>query len=452
MPRIVLFILLLSAGTSALPNTVSTATVFDLFSVYKLALNNAPELQIAREKLQVEKEILEKSRAGLLPSFAISAEYSRVEQKVDAIGKLVPASENHYPRKVYQATLSQPLVSFQNWYTFQAGKAQASEARAQYRESLQAFHMRIVKAYFEALRAKSKLVTRQAELDAIKRQRQQIEKQLDAGMVSFIDFQEIRAEVKRVEVTVIRAEGEVDQRLRSLQSLTARPVRHIQALATSAPQLPASSPPLSQWIGIAKSSNPRLSKVRLTVQAAREKSSAADSARYPELSLNASYQHDAASAANSGILGGEQRETNTASIGLKLEMPLYSGGRVGANQREASHRYILARQQYRQVRQDVLNKLRQQFRATEIQRRAIAAARDAVSAQGLALRAAQKGYEAGIRDLVDLVRVRRERFKAVEVLNTARFDLIMAITRLSRLSGTLDEAQLERFNQWVLGA
>lgn len=452
MPRTVLFILLLSASANGLTESFSTSTALDLFSVYKLALDNAPELQIAREKLKAEKEVFAKSRAGLLPAIAVSAEYARVEQRVDEIGGLIPASDNHYPRNAFQVTLTQPLFSLQNWHTFQAGKAQAREARARYRESLQAFRMSVVEAYFQTLRAKSKLVTRNTELEAVRRQHQQIEKQLSAGMVSILDVHEISAEVKRVEVMVIRAEGEVDQKLRSLQSLTARPIHHVQDLATFSPQLPADSLSLSQWIEKAKASNPRLNKVRLTVQTARKKSSEADSAHYPELSLSASYHREAASAANSGALDGEQRNANTASIGVKLQMPLYSGGRTSANQREASHRYLQAKEEYRQVHQDVLNNLHQQFRAAKIQRRAIAAAKDALAAQDLALRAAQKGYDAGVRDLVDVVRARRERFKAVEVFNAARFDLIMAITRLSRLGGTLDEAQLKHFNQWVSSA
>lgn len=451
MPRTVLFIVLLSGSANGLTETFSTSITLDLFSVYKLALDNAPKLQIARERLQAEKEVFAKSRAGLLPAIAVSAEYARVEQRVDEIGELVPATDNHYPRSAFQVTLSQPLFSLQSWHTFQAGKAQAREATARYRESLQAFRMSVVKAYFQTLSVISKLVTRKAELEAVRRQRQQIEKQLDAGMVSIIDVHEIRAEVKRVEVMVIRAEGEVDQKRRNLQSLTVRPVHHIQDLAAFSPQLPADSLSLAQWVEKAKVSNPKLNKVRLTVQTARKKSSAADSARYPELSFSASYHREAASAASSGALGDEQRNANTASIGVKLKMPLYSGGRTSANQREASHRYLQVKEEYRQVHQDVLNNLHQQFREARIQRRAIAAAEDALSAQDLALRAAQKGYDAGVRDLVDVVRARRERFKAVEVFNAARFDLIMAIARLSLLGGTLDEAQLKRFNQWVSG-
>jgi outer membrane protein TolC/DNA-binding CsgD family transcriptional regulator len=239
MPRIVFYILLFLLSNAASASTISTTRVFDLFSVYTLALDNAPELQVARKTLQAEKQVLAKSRAGLLPSLAISGEYSRVEQRAAAIEGLVPASDNHYPREIYQATLTQPLFNLQTWFGFQAGKAMEKEARARYRESLQDFRMRVVKAYFEALRAQSQLMTREAEFDAVKRQRRQVDKQFDAGIVSVLELQEIRAEAKRVKVSVIRAEGRVDQTFRSLQS-----------------DVPENLPSLSVLLLTAKTTNP----------------------------------------------------------------------------------------------------------------------------------------------------------------------------------------------------
>lgn len=85
-----------------------------------------------------------------------------------------------------------------------------------------------------------------------------------------------------------------------------------------------------------------------------------------------------------------------------------------------------------------------------MQRQAIDAARQALAAQKTAVNAAQQGYQAGIWDLVDLVRARRERFAAQDLLNEARFDYLLAWVRLKRLSGALNEVAIRELDQEVL--
>ncbi|WP_435102727.1 TolC family outer membrane protein [Arhodomonas sp. AD133] len=436
---------LLCSGTSM----AKAANTPDLLTVYQLALEHAPELQAARERLRAERQVLARSRSRLLPSLTVSAEYARLEQRSEGVTGVVPASDEHFPREIYQATLSQPLFNLESWYAYRAGKAEARSAEARFRQTLQRFRLRVVEAYFEALRAQSQRLTREAELKAARRQRERIERELDAGTASLLEVQEIKAETKRVEVSLIRSEERVDQRLRKLESMAGKPLPRIQALLPSALPSLDDSFPLSQWLNRAQATNPRLRKVRRARQAAREEASAAQSARYPRLSLDLSYQHDAASAADAGIRGGDQLATNTATIGVQLEMPLYSGGRLVADRREASHRYGQAKGRHRQVRQDVFNGIKTQFHAVRIQQRAITAAEEAVSAQELAVTTAEKGYRAGVRDLVDVVRARREHFAAIETLNDARFDLILALARLHRLGGSLDEDRMKAFNRWV---
>jgi outer membrane protein len=420
-----------------------------LFVIYQLALEHAPELQVAREQLLADQQILAQTRSELLPSLTISAEYGRVERRADAIAGVLPDSDNHYPRQAYQATLSQSLLNLEEWHTYQAGKVKARSAEARFREALQDFRLQVVKAYFETLRAQSQLRTREAELNAIRRQKKQIEQQMDAGLASLLEVQEIRAEAQRVNVSLIRAQGRVDQRLQALEALAGTQLLRISPLVSSLKVTGHKTRKVSDWLKLARTTNPQLIKTRLNRSAARDQVSAARSARLPRLSLNLNYRFDGASAPNSGMPGGEGLETNTASVALQLQMPLFSGGRLSANRKKAWHRYGQSREQYRQVRQDVFNKIRTQVQTIQTQQEAIAAAEQSLVAQKMAVKAAQKGYEAGLRDLVDVVRARRERFTAVEVLNDARVDLILALARLHRLGGSLDEARLKQFSRWV---
>lgn len=138
--------------------------------------------------------------------------------------------------------------------------------------------------------------------------------------------------------------------------------------------------------------------------------------------------------------------SDASSIGLRLSMPLYSGGRTQSAVREAAAEQSLA--EY----------------ALEDTRRAIKAATwDAWSevmtgiAQVQALEAAKKsaqmavdanrlGYSVGVRVGIDVLKVQSQLSETVQQLSQARYDTLLAQLMLKAAVGTLRESDLVSIN------
>lgn len=420
-----------------------------LLSLYRLGLKQDPQLQAARAARRAGLERLPQARADLLPTIALAAEYGRVERRTSEIENVIPEQKKDFNRERYQARLSQPLLDLPAWFRFQASDAQALQADAAYHRAYQDFHERLVTRYIAVLRAQSTLATRQAERAALEKQRTQVRRQLEAGTASRVDVQDVNSEYRRVVVETIRARGGVDQALRRLEEVTGQPLQVVRRLQ---PHFKLSVPDqnLTGWQRRARADNFRLREAWLSVQVAEHQAKAATAEHLPEVSLNISTQREVSGGAGGTLASNAELTTDTTSLTLRLDMPLFTGGRTSSQRREAAYRLDQAREEYRQALQEVRSSVQAQFQQLQVQRQAIDAARQALAAQKTAVNAAQQGYQAGIRDLVDLVRARRERFAAQDLLNEARFDYLLAWVRLKRLSGALNEVAIRELDQEVL--
>lgn len=440
-----LFLVIVHGRVSA---NEKTATTTDLYTLYAEAITRDPELRAASAAREAASEALPQALSGLLPDLSISAEHRRYEQRTKAIKGFSPEREDHYSRQILSANLNQALFDLPAWYQYQAGKSLEREAAAEFANSLQSLGERLVIGYFRVLRAQSSLDARKSEQQALQRQQFQVERQLEAGIASRVDLLEVRAEKSRVTVELVNARSELTQSLRAIKAITGVTVHSVKPLQ----HVPAKAP-LGQIAELSKkaiSANPQLTLAQHKTQTARENAKAAKSAHAPTLSLELNAQRDLSDSPDVVPPDTGDLTTDTASIAVRLELPLYSGGRTSSQSRERQHRLEQARQNLRLQRTDILNELESSFEKLQSTRQAISAGQQAVDARKLALKAAQKGQKAGIRDLVDILRARREQFTAIDVLNDARYEYVTTLARIYRLIGGLDENRVRQINTWLV--
>lgn len=424
-----------------------TAPETDLYTLYTKAIAQDPEISAARAAKKAASEALPQARARLLPDLSVSAEHGRYEQRTEEVSGFSPKREDHYSRQILSANLRQPLFDLSAWYQYQAGKSLQREGEAEFSEALQFLGERLVIGYFRVLRAKSSLAARQSEQKALQRQTAQVEKQLEAGIASRIDLLEVAAEESRVTVELVNARSELTQSLRALEGIVGVPVHSVKPLHQVPDDLSLGQP--GELLKKARSANPQLILSQQEEVTARENAKSAKSAHAPTLSLDLNAQRDLSDGPDVIPPGNGDLTTDTASVALRLELPLYSGGQTSSRSRESQHRLEQARQNVRLQQTDILNDLESNLETLQSTRQAIDAGHQAVDAQKTALTAAQKGQKAGVRDLVDVLRARREQFAAVEVLNDARYEYVTTIARIYRLIGDLDEDRVRQMNTWL---
>ncbi len=140
---------------------------------------------------------------------------------------------------------------------------------------------------------------------------------------------------------------------------------------------------------------------------------------------------------------------SSSSIGLQLNIPLYSGGLTSSQVRESYQRLNQAEQSRESLRRQVVQNTRNLYRAVNTDVEQVQARQQSIISNQSALEATQIGYQVGTRNIVDVLDAQRQLFSAVRNYNNARYDYLLNNLRLKQAAGTLSPADLEALDGFL---
>lgn len=221
----------------------------------------------------------------------------------------------------------------------------------------------------------------------------------------------------------IRLRGEKDAVRARLNTLVARPADAPLADPAHARQVPASEPSLASLVNRARAGNPTLSANTAAITAARSRSTLADKAWYPDVTVGA----------------GPLVQTNNrpvgfaATVGLNVPLPW---GREAAGQREAAaqlgaeeHRYDAARLEIEGALGEAVARLHA-ARDTEM-----LLGREAVPQARVAFRTVLAGYSQGRGELTTAIAAEHQAHQVELQMLQAQLDQQVDLAAIERLIG-----------------
>jgi outer membrane protein len=415
-----------------------------LLDVYRSARQQDPQLAAAQATRDAALESRPQALAALLPEIGASAARDRERYRLDGGRSVIddPAEPQPDPdaarfsatRTTYGLDLRQPLWNLEAIQRLREAGLVGAQAQALYRDAEQLLVLRVAESYFAVLAAADTLSANRAERGAYAQLVEQADKRLRTGLGARIGVEEAQAFYSFTEQSVIDAELALLDAQRALMQLTGakQPVQPLRD------EIPLESPqPVDarDWLEHARSDNPALQAARLGEQAAQRGIAAVDARHWPTLALRGSLGRSDAPQ----ILGGEQRIDR---IGVVAQWPLFQGGLVRAQGREAGARLrgaqAEAEARLRAVERDTLAA----YRGVLAGIRNIEAARRAVAANRIALDASRHGVEAGTRTEFDLLNAQNNYYRALRAAYQSRYDYLRSMLRLKAQAGRLDEHDL----------
>ena len=458
MPRTLTLALAVTAAVSG-SAWAETAPVLaprsDLVSVYRLAVENNAELAAARAQFEAIRETVPQARAGLLPNLRAGAELSDTRTQVDTSAGSRTLSRSG---TVYQATLSQPIFRADRWFQLQAAEAISEQAALEYSAAEQNLILQSAQAYFAVLQAQDNLAAVKAEEAAFKRQLDQANERFEVGLSDRTDTLEAQAGFDTARANRILAERQVQDALQALETLTNRTHLALEGIEHSLPVLAPIPNDATAWVDTATRQNLNLLAVNQAVNAAGETLRQYRAGHAPTLDAVASYRkgdNDSMGFANSGMadaLPGYPRyngNVEQGSIGLQLNIPIYSGGLTSSQSRQAFHQLTEAEQRRESLRRQVVENTRNLHRAVNTDIEQVQARRQSIVSSQSALEATEVGYEVGTRNIVDVLDTQRRLYAAVRNYNNARYDYILDNLRLKQAAGTLNPGDLEDLARYL---
>lgn len=415
---------------------ISQAHGEDLLQAYQLAEQNDAQLRAARAVRDSALEAKPQAKALLLPSASLSASANRIHSDVKG------GSENTYGRENLTVSLSQPVYHRDYFIKLEQADKQVAQAEVTYAAEEQGLIVRVAQAYFDVLSAKDSLEFAQSENKAIERQLDQAKQRFEVGLIAITSVHETQAAYDQTRADLILAENEVDNAKEAMREITKEPVDTFSPVIADLPLSAPDPQNIDQWGESAMAQNLSIQAARYATEIARQNIQVQRSGYYPTVDLVGSHALD-----RNGSSFGSDADTTT--IGLQLNMPLYTGGAVGSRTRQARFDYQSAQENMDKQVRSVNRQVRDGYRGVLASISAVDALKaSTVSAQS-ALEATEAGLEVGTRTTVDVLSAQRDLFRALSNYSTVRFNYILSSLRLKQAAGSLSKADLEQVNEWL---
>ncbi|MEW8626155.1 MAG: TolC family outer membrane protein [Candidatus Thiodiazotropha sp.] len=415
----------------------------DLMSVYRLALENDPQLQAAKEQLNSARESKSLARSQLLPTIGLGATYDAIRSDLKTLQGASVDDTSTYRESGLGLNLTQPIYRRDRLVQLEQSDSTIAQAEADFASAEIDLMVRSTTAYFDILSAEDDLRVANAEREATGRQLEQAQQRFDVGLIAITDVHEAKAAYDAARASEIAAENSLDNAWEALFEIIGPKAKsELAKLGDGLLLNPPVPNNLTDWSDTAQQQNYSIIAARSNLKVLEQEIDVSKSGHYPTLDLVGGYSMNRSD-------NDRATEADTAKIGLSLEVPIYTGGAVSASTRQSQANYRAAQQSLDQTRRGVNRQVRDAFRgvlSTISQVEALKAA--TVSAQS-ALESTQAGYEVGTRTIVDVLNVQRNLFSSQRDYLNSRYGYILNGLALKSAAGTLSEGDLETVNGWL---
>ncbi|MEG1453961.1 MAG: TolC family outer membrane protein [Comamonas sp.] len=410
---------------------LTPAWALDLRQAYEAAEQHDASIRSSRAGAESMREKLPQARAQRRPNISFNAGANRNSLKATTETVLGPRdSRNAYNSSNQAFQLRQPLYRpFLSAQEKQA-EAQVEGANAQLEHDEQSLVLRVSEAYFDALLARTQLGLVAAQKLTYTSQLDAATKSFQAGSGMRTDIDEAQARVDMSQAQELEAKQNVEFTRRRLEVLTGKPFDELADLdaASFRPQPPAAS--LAEWTAQAEAANPEMRSLQAQVDAAAREIDKANAGHKPTLDAVA-----AVSRSDSDSVTSVNTVYNQKYVGLQLSVPLYAGGYVSSQVRQAVADHERAREALEAGRRDLGARVYEQYRAMTEGVLRIKALEQAVRSAELALQSSRKSLAAGVRTTVDVLKAEQHRTLATRDLAQARYMYLLSRIRLQVLAG-----------------
>jgi outer membrane protein len=412
----------------------------DLVAIYGLALKNDAELMIAEANYLAAVQAVPIARSGRKPQVFLNATGLARESDNSETG------DNDNETIGYSLNLTQSLYDNETAGNIDTAEASTEAELARLQAARQQLILRTAENYFAVLAAQDNVEFAYAERTAIARQLEQAQKRFEVGLIAITDVHEAQARFDTAEAQAILAENLLENAYQSLAVITGDvTIRDLARVGDNLDMVVPEPADSERWVNAALEFNRDLLAARRDLDAARFERRKRSKRGYPTLDLVASY---ADNDVDDDLLGDSQQDDLTLS--LQFEMPLYTGGRISAEQSESESQFVAAKN----------NVLLQTRLASQLSRTAyldvvsgisqVKALKQALESSNVALEATRAGFEVGTRTSIDVLVSLRETYRAERDYASARYEYLINTLLLRRAAGILEDDDLFDISRWLI--
>jgi outer membrane protein len=421
-PRTPLAIIAVLLSTSTLPAQADT-----LPEALAAAYRDNPTLTAARAGQRATDESLNIQKASGLPSAGVTSTFSEFAHD-RPLNPLAPSRSLSTVLSVDVPVYSGGRV--RNAVAGARGRIEAGQYDLRAVEL--AVFSQVVAAYMDVIRAQSVVELSRNNVQVLEVNLRATNNRFQVGDLTRTDVAQSESRLSLAQGDLRTAEANlIDARERYIQLVGREPVD-----LQPPPPLPGLPSNADDAVDFALANNPDLAASRKFREASKYDVRVARGQRLPTVSAFASGQHytDLASTSGSNLAS----DSGAVTVGARLSLPLYQGGRTGAQIRQSQALEQQAMERETAVERDVIAQTRSLYSSWQASNQVIASSRVAVDASALSLQGVRAENSVGTRTILDILNAEQESFISRVQLVTAERNAYVAAFSLLASMGRID--------------
>jgi protease secretion system outer membrane protein len=422
----------------------SSASAMNLLQAYETALEQDANVRAARAALASGMERLPQARSQLLP--VISASWGRnlnhlSTTSVNILGNESVTRDNYYSFSK-SVTLRQPLFNLPRYFQFKQAEDLIRESTATYEREVQNLAVRVGGAYLEALLAAESRKLVQAQKLQFTTVLEAARRSLIAGTGTRTDIDDAQSRLDMALADELEALQNEDYTRSQLAMMVNQPITDLRGLGQQGVSaLPPVRQTLAEWLDLAQLSSPEVKVLLARLEAAEKEILKAKSAHAPNLEAIAQWSDSG----NENVTRINSSFENRV-IGFQLSVPLYQGGAVSSQVRQAVAEKTRTEESLEALRRDLGLRVHREYRGITEGVLRIKALEQALRSAEQMVDSTIKSQRAGVRSILDVLNAEQQMVSVNRDLIQARYVYLISRLRLNALTGQDPLASVTEIN------
>jgi len=408
-----------------------------LTEAFTYAYNNNPQLLAQRASLRATDETVPQALANWRPTvtFSANAGFNRsgLEQRT-VTGQPTPTQFSSFVSRSIDLQVAQPIYrggrteaqTRQAIHTVQAARAQTLAVET-------AVFQAVVTAYLDVVRDQTLVEVARNNEQVLRKQLEATRDRFRVGEVTRTDVAQAESSLAQATAQRITAEGNLE----TSRANYTRQVGHPPGRLVMPRERPALPTTREEALALAAADNPAVIAASFTELAARDNVDLVRGQLLPTISIVGDLNRSTAPS-----FSLQNSRTDTASVTARLTMPLYEGGAIYSQTRQAQQTVGQRRSQVDDQRRTSVQDATRAWETLQAARAAIASFGAAVRAAQIALEGTQQEALVGSRTVLDVLIAEQQLFTTQSQLVLAQHDAALQEFVLAAAMGRLIAPEL----------
>jgi len=416
----------------------------DLLTLTREALVNDPTYSAARFAQLAAIEAVPQARANLLPN--VNASLSESANRVDyrsTNDALEPSYEKTFNSWGPALNFTLPVYSAPLWENLTQAKLSVKQSEARLAQARAELLLRVAQAYFDVLAAQDALTALRENKKAVSEQLAQAKREFEAGTKTIVDTHEAKARYDQIDAQEQVARADLAVKQSALRAIIGHDAGELKALRDPVRLEPPRPNDVDTWAHDAEDANYSVVAARASAEIARHETRRARDAYLPSVNLTGGVQYQR-STGNIYLPVGNN--TTASNLGITLTVPVFTGGAIQSQVREALAHESRADEDLELARRTAAQAARQAYTGVDYGLAQVQALESAEVSAKTQLDSTRLGYQVGVRINLDVLNANTQLFNTQRDLKKARYDFLVSGLKLKAAAGDLQDEDVQTVN------